>query len=948
MLEDDRALSSPTNFTNAAFVARRRSSLLNTLAKAKTSSPEMPQGNDEPFTLGRPEESVTDGQAPRRLSNLGVPRRSSFLSADSNLNVIEPPNLVSSGIANQGKRPSLFGSHVKAVQSHSSMTPISFVLCAIGSIAIVLVLLSSAMFSRGDTVSYNELGSLTAYHTLMNKYKIESYTLVPNLVTRHRGVERLLQQVFLSSRGNGANDPVELEVQIGKVNATLDLRASEAIYPRNQRYKEIRVMRSTNRWRIRERDSKTKRCVFEARVRGDPDSFGTVTLCDGKVNVAMMNHRDAKAGFSLTQIDSNMHVLITGNSAVSPDRILKCGDADPPRRTEALFSSDGEESKVQTEGRTLQSVFLPRGERNKTVKVLIVNDAARYDMLESSTEADTVAVMQLIRSIYSQVYSATSYGIDIELIGQITFVDGADGWSTPPESDTGLVDSQSLLNDFYAWKQANDAELPDADLVHLFSGREFLGGIVGRSAQGGVCDDRNVGVNQLVGFDMTVYSRIVAHEIGHGLTLYHDNTYSDPACTSSTDTFMWSSISMGTNPKWTPCAIAAWRAFFDGKPSPYTYLGCLEDSVSSAPSANPTQRAATRTPTIRTGSPVVRRTPFPTSLPTTRTPTLLPTSRAPTASTLSPSAAATLSPTTKSPTDPPTGPPTDPPTRSPTIPPTARPTTLPTAPITLVPSTLAPSPQTTALPTTSFPTTAPTRAPTRIVIIPIEPGTDTPSSSPTTSPGFQVNAASSSQVAVAAGAGGVSVVFVSALAFALVMWRRKKHTSFIATARESLRGPKSVIKPQLFVPQRSRGLNKGDKAETSGRELSVHNDQDVEDDPLPLPKPPKAHRKAPTSSDGPHSVVSRELSTQTDAEQPRVPDDPLPRPKPRAFRNIIRRTDAPPAISRELSTNFDLEMGLDGDDSDDDPTPLPGSSLVFNAAKKDTGKGMRPSDLSVS
>jgi len=74
--------------------------------------------------------------------------------------------------------------------------------------------------------------------------------------------------------------------------------------------------------------------------------------------------------------------------------------------------------------------------------------------------------------------------------------------------------------------QTNQSGIPH-DVAHLFSGRNFDGGIIGCAWLNAVCEDQPYGVNQAT-FSLATNTGLVAHEIGHNFSAVHCDNFANP------------------------------------------------------------------------------------------------------------------------------------------------------------------------------------------------------------------------------------------------------------------------------------------------------------------------------------------------------------------------------------------------------------------------------------
>ncbi len=229
------------------------------------------------------------------------------------------------------------------------------------------------------------------------------------------------------------------------------------------------------------------------------------------------------------------------------------------------------------------------------LEVIAVNDKARYDQFYgdvNALEADTLFVINVVNSVYSNAFSPT---ISIILRDIISFTS-----SDPYGASTN---SSKILDNINIWRAANHDSLTAHDIVHLLSGLDFDGNTIGLASQydsrvsSSVCDEGQycpfVGVNfcAVDGSDTLLgccrqtasISQVwaassqrdaitVAHEIGHQLGFIHDGPdLSDEqnGCAASGD-IMATTAYYEIEVDWSSCTHAEYLAKIDS-----AYHTCL-------------------------------------------------------------------------------------------------------------------------------------------------------------------------------------------------------------------------------------------------------------------------------------------------------------------------------------------------------------------------------------
>jgi hypothetical protein len=200
----------------------------------------------------------------------------------------------------------------------------------------------------------------------------------------------------------------------------------------------------------------------------------------------------------------------------------------------------------------------------------------------TTTAADMAEILNNVDGIYQ-----SELGVTVQAGGTTVFTTSND-----PFSASTIL---GLLQQVGSWKDANDNNSSQpmwgADLVHLFTGRNLDGSVIGIAYLNALCESSaGVGVDEDWTTSLSMMAMLMAHEMGHNFGAPHDNQ-SGSACASEPGTFIMNpSLSSSLQQKFSPCSknlIAAEVAS----------AGCLADVMPGTPTPTLPPPTATHTPT---------------------------------------------------------------------------------------------------------------------------------------------------------------------------------------------------------------------------------------------------------------------------------------------------------------------------------------------------------------
>lgn len=222
------------------------------------------------------------------------------------------------------------------------------------------------------------------------------------------------------------------------------------------------------------------------------------------------------------------------------DKPYHCEHKEVP---EVILPSDLENPglRTQTSRTPQQSLFSSLTGRKLTkttkyIKLLIVNDHARFVAYGDDTLLNSAELLQETVELYNKLNEQTStITLSLQIVGMITFSHG-DYW-TPEIDDDGEANEETLLSDFTSWRSqllSTDNSLPDHGAAQLLSGLNFRSSTVGLAHVNVLCSKSSAtGVVQATDSQLSTVATILAHELGHNLGVQHTTYYLEDTPVSS-------------------------------------------------------------------------------------------------------------------------------------------------------------------------------------------------------------------------------------------------------------------------------------------------------------------------------------------------------------------------------------------------------------------------------
>jgi disintegrin and metalloproteinase domain-containing protein 9 len=258
------------------------------------------------------------------------------------------------------------------------------------------------------------------------------------------------------------------------------------------------------------------------------DAFYTIAAVIGEspspTNRAPTRHLHSSTTLPVSTVAALEHVVYrdaeltqreAAKDAAESRTAARCGVADPDH--------DHSDAGAQQTTRTfpgLQSVL--EGSDVDTVRLFVANDNKRFQSYGEGTEADTLAIVNLV----SQFYSATKFSapVRVTLVGQMTFKNG-DPYTVRQGGDgsgVSVMAGDGLLYTWLGWHYNPSNNLPSHNSGQLMSGLMFEDGIRGLAGVGSMCSTQSGSITQMTSNSLNTRAMISAHETGHTLGMEHD------------------------------------------------------------------------------------------------------------------------------------------------------------------------------------------------------------------------------------------------------------------------------------------------------------------------------------------------------------------------------------------------------------------------------------------
>jgi hypothetical protein len=191
---------------------------------------------------------------------------------------------------------------------------------------------------------------------------------------------------------------------------------------------------------------------------------------------------------------------------------LACGNDnhDNDHQTAAMEQQEQARSSSQMEPQAVASREIsPSNPQYATIATEF--DPQWYETYGANSNAQIATLVAAASAIYQN-----QLGIRLVISAQ-------HGFSSSVGNPFNSTNSGTLLGSFKNYT-LNNNQLGQADLYHLFSGKDFDGGVIGLAWVGVVCSNQDYSFGITQKFHPAADASIVAHEIGHNFGAGHDTT----------------------------------------------------------------------------------------------------------------------------------------------------------------------------------------------------------------------------------------------------------------------------------------------------------------------------------------------------------------------------------------------------------------------------------------
>lgn len=329
-----------------------------------------------------------------------------------------------------------------------------------------------------------------------------------------------------------------------------------------------------------DKDQGNIRCHYKATFKDDPHSMGRVSLC-GPGMRAIFQHSDI-GQFHIQPIDDkgDEHAMYRSLDVKKSEK--KCGVDNSERyrasqrHLEDILVDDVHHQHENILDDDNNDEVGHNGEErrrlgngpNKLVRLFIVNDNMRYNLLGSAVHSHSASLVATMDTIYSTI--GGSYTFNMQIVGMMTF-QSVDPYTVPLET-SGDPMAENLHDLFTEWRKNNRANFPlDYSVAMLFSGYNFDANVLGLAWLDGACySAAKAAIVQTADLVDSVIGLAAAHELGHALGMRHDDVTEagsivTTACYSSLNPHVMDQyVAKNGIATWSSCSVKWVKQHFEG------------------------------------------------------------------------------------------------------------------------------------------------------------------------------------------------------------------------------------------------------------------------------------------------------------------------------------------------------------------------------------------------